>query len=318
MREAEKLMRILMTGAKGYIGRYSVQLFLAAGHTVIDYHRSQRVPFKTPQLIAVYGECYDVAHMVHVFQDHKVDAVVHLAGQSSPWVSLEVPYQTMEANVMSSIAILEAARICGIKRVVFYSSECAYGEHPDEACGLNTALVPRTVYGVTKATVEMLARVYNWQYGMSCVSIRCARVYGGKQLTPNTVTDMITAAVQGKKFTAATGADTYANLIHADDIADITYKATVMNPSRVNDMAVYNAVSQGVFLKDVLKIIAELVPGFQYEMGAGREVVNGVTNEQQGQWDMSATERDLDFHVKYTLREGLEAYYHFIKEELKV
>lgn len=309
-------MTVLVTGAKGYIGRYVTKLLLDDGHTVIDYHRDQQLPYENPKFIFAHGECYDVPRLLHVFKEYKVDAIIHLAAQSSPWVSLEVPIQTMEANLMSTIAILEAARISDIKRVVMYSSECAYGEHGYNSCDCNTALIPRTVYGVTKAGTEMLGRVYNWQFGMSCVSLRCGRVYGGRQLTPNVIKSMITAAVKGEKYTAETGADAYASLIHVDDIADITVRAVMVDPKKVNDMAVYNAASHGARLSEVLSTIKEFVPDFQYDMGPGMEVVNGIVNENQGEWDLSDSARDLGYKPKYTLKEGLQAYYAFMQKEL--
>lgn len=312
-------MNVLITGARGYIGRYTTELLLNNGHTVVDYHRGQNAGSnENKNYISIHGECYDVPRMLHVFKEYKIDAIIHLAAQSSPWVSLEVPVETMEANLMTTISILEAARITGIKRVVLYSSECAYGDHGYDKMTLDKPLIPRTVYGVTKAATEMLGRVYNWQFDMSCVSIRCGRVYGGKQLTPNIIKSMITAAATGEKFVAETGGDAYAALVHADDIADITYRATIMDPSKVNDIAVYNGFSHGTYLKDALATIKEFVPDFEYEMGPGLEVVNGIVNESQGEWDLSETERDLGFKPQYTLKEGLEAYYDFIKSELNL
>ncbi|MCC2253393.1 NAD(P)-dependent oxidoreductase [Ruminococcus sp. CLA-AA-H200] len=308
-------MRILVTGSKGYIGRYAVDLLLKEGHTIIDYDRDQMPPYKNPNRIFVHGECNDATRLLNVYKEYNVEAILHLAGQSSPWVSLDSPIETINSNMVATITVLDTARLAGIKRVVVFSSDAAYGEQGDKVCDAYSAMYPRTVYAVTKVANEMLARVYNINFGMSCVAIRCGRVFGGRRLTKDTLKDMLLAAVHGEKFVMEHGADQLMILVHVDDIADLILRALTVAPEKVSKMAVYNGMSYGAYVKDVVKMVQEFVPDFTYEVGPGREIVNGIENENPGKWDMTDTERDLGYKPKHSFMDELKLYYEFLKED---
>ena len=301
-------MNILVTGAGGYIGRGVTKELLGMGHTVVDLCRSIRRRRPEAGHVYVYGELYDIPRLLELIREHKIERIVHIAAQSSPSVSLDVPLQTIHTNIDGTAALLEAARLSGIKRVVLYSSDAAYGEHGDEPITLTSPLLPRTPYGVTKAATEMLGRAYNYSFGMECVSLRVGMVYGGDQLTANWVKSAVECAVRGEKYRLECGADQSLEMVHIDDVVYCTLAA--LFAERINDLAVYNVVSHCVKLRDALAEIARQVPGFEYDVGPGK------LTENQGVWDISETERDFGFRPKYTLSEGLEKYIIFMRELL--
>jgi UDP-glucose 4-epimerase len=301
-------MNILITGAGGYIGRGVTERLLQDGHTIIDYCRSLKDPYKDPRRIYVYGEMYDVSRMLEVFRNYDVDRVVHIAAQSSPSVSLDVPFQTVYTNITCTAALLEAARLKGIKRVVLYSSDAAYGDHNYAPITLNTALFPRTPYGVTKAATEMLGRAYNWSFGMDCVSLRVGMVYGGAQITPNWVKSSVESAIRGEKYVLPQGADQTLELVHIDDVVGCSYAAIFAE--KINELAVYNVVSHCVLLKDTLNIVKKLIPSFEFDVGPGK------ITEAQGSWDISDTVKDLNFTPRYSLEEGISRYIAFMRDHI--
>lgn len=304
-------MNIMITGSRGYIGRSMTTRLLEEGHTVVDYNRSLRTPYDDPKHIYAYGDLHDVPRMMDVMKENEIKAVVHIAAQSSPWVSRIVPYQTMDTNLMGTTALLEAARLTGAKRVILYSSECAYGEQNYRPCTLKTACFPRTVYGVTKAATEMLGRAYNINYGMECLTIRCGMVYGGTQITPNCLKDAVTCALKGEKYIEEHGADQPLNPVYIDDIADMSYNAIFAEEIDL-EMAVYNGISQNCTLPEACALIKEAVPEFEYELGPGNFM------ETHGKWDMDATYRDLGFKPRYSLKEGLARYVEYMRRKLNL
>lgn len=301
-------MTVLVTGGRGYLGRFIVRQLLDEGHTVINYCRDMQLPNPEPENKFVLGDLYDVSRLITVIQDYHVDRIIHTAGQSHPGLSKEIPFATVESNVMGTMGVLEAARQTGVQRVVLFSSECAYGEQGTDLLTLDRPLVPRTPYGVTKATCEMMGRAYNWTFGMNCVSIRCGQVYGPRHITQEYVRDAIQAALKGKPYHLKRGRDQRIQLIYVDDAADVTVKACFA--PRINDMAVYNASSgyQPTF-GEILELIQEQIPTAVFDVGPG-----DFGNETQGLFDLSDTERDLDYHPKVSLREGLSRYIDWLRE----
>ncbi len=298
-------LNILITGSEGYIGRGMTVKLLDEGHTVIEYSRDVKQPYENPKHIFTHGDLLDTARMITVLKEYNVDRIIHIAAQSSHIISFDVPFETVQSNITCTVSLLEAARICGIKRVVLYSSEAAYGDHGDTFMTLDKPLVPRTPYGVTKATTEMLGRAYNWSFGMDCVSLRVCMVYGGRQYTPNFVKMAIESGLRGEKFVMENGISQNLNMVHIEDAVTCSYNAIFAE--NINELAVYNVVSHFAKFGDILELLKEIIPGYEYDVGPG------ILTEQQGQWDIKDTERDLNFTPKYTVNSGIAKYVEFLK-----
>ncbi|CRK83054.1 NAD-dependent epimerase/dehydratase family protein [Neobacillus massiliamazoniensis] len=300
-------MNILVTGGKGYLGRYIVQELLNEGHSVVNYNRDVCLPSDNPKHSYVVGELYDVARLVTTIQIFKVDRIIHTAGQSHPDVGIEVPLATAEANVMGTMGVLEAARLTGIKRVVVYSSECAYGNTHKDLVTEDHPLNPRTPYGVTKAATEMMARAYNECYGLVCIALRVCQVWGPGQVMQEYIRDAIRAAVRGEAFSLERGRDQKFQLIYITDAA----KASVAACFTENESAlsVYNITGgyQPTF-GEVLTLLQEIIPDAQFDVGPG-----DFEYDDQGIFDISAAKADLGYIPLISLKEGLEAYVSWLR-----
>ena len=154
------MSEILLTGAAGQIGSALRARLPGYGWTVRAFDRVD-VP---GGLVGDLGSPADLDRAVD-----GVDAVVHLAGEpgESPWPQLR------DANVDGLLNLFEAARRAGIRRVVWASSNHATGFTPVTAdLPANTPARPDTLYGVTKAFGEALARYYVDRYGMQVACLR--------------------------------------------------------------------------------------------------------------------------------------------------
>ncbi len=300
-------MNILVTGGAGYLGKYIVTRLRKDGHRVLNYCRDLMQQGTDSEVIPVLGELYDIPRLIQVLKDYQVERIIHTAGQSHPGISVMAPLQTVEANVMGTMGVLEAARLTGVKRVVLFSSEAAYGEHENRPMTLDVPLIPRTPYGVTKAACEMMGRAYNWSFGMDCVSIRCSQVYGPLHVTQEYVRDAIKAGVRGEKYVLPHGRDHKIQMIHVRDAAEVTVQACFAE--HINDMAVYNASSgyQPTF-GEILEKLGEMIPGFEYEVGDGT-----VGSEQQGLFDLTETKKDLGYQPQVSLEQGLKEYIDWLR-----
>jgi UDP-glucose 4-epimerase len=146
-------MKVLVTGAAGFIGSTTAELLLAKGHEVValDNLVSGRVENVPSGAAFVEGDCGDSALVRSL---GSFDACVHFAARIEPGESMKYPEVFFSNNVASTFRLLEALVASGVERFVFSSSCAVYGnqvEMPmDESCSIN----PESPYGQTKRMVE--------------------------------------------------------------------------------------------------------------------------------------------------------------------
>ncbi len=297
-------MIVMVTGGRGYVGSYVVDELIRRGHTVVSYNRD--LPRPSGREIQVLGELYDIPRMLDTIRKYGIERIIHTAAQSHPDVSLEVPLATVEANVMGTTEVYECARLSGIKRVVAYSSECAYGHTPPGIVKESTPLRPRTPYGVTKAASEMMAMAYNECFGMDIIALRVSQIYGPGQIMQEYVRDAIKAAIRGEHYTLPRGRDQKFQLVHVTDVARASVSACFVGD---HSSHVYN-VTGGVqpTFGEVLDMLREMIPGASFEVGSG-----DLNYDDQGLFDLEAARRDLGYEPQVSLEEGLREYVRWLR-----
>ena len=177
-------MKVLITGGAGFIGSHLVRLLQSKGEdvAVVD-NFSTGLRENLPDGTAIY-EC-DVTspELANVFEAVRPDAVVHLAGQTTVHVSMADPGLDAAQNVIGSVHVLEQARQCGGKRVIFASTAASYGDVAEDHLPIDEfePLAPLSFYGLSKVTVERYLDLYHKAYDLDYVVLRFANVYGERQ-----------------------------------------------------------------------------------------------------------------------------------------
>jgi GDP-4-dehydro-6-deoxy-D-mannose reductase len=181
-------MRVLLTGAGGFVGRYVLAELAGRGHETIGAGLESRAPAhlaRAPGLLR--WERWDVTAEDAVQRGRALlrgtDAVLHLAGQASAARSFDDPRGTMRANFDGTVALLEAARAIEYAGalLVVGSSE-AYGRIAEGVpCGEDTALAPVSPYGVSKAAADLAARAWAKAYGLRAFVARAFSHTGAGQ-----------------------------------------------------------------------------------------------------------------------------------------
>jgi GDP-4-dehydro-6-deoxy-D-mannose reductase len=177
-------MRVLITGAAGFIGGFLVKQSVEAGSPVLG------IDIRRPDAGfagASFEECdvRDSARFLELVSKFRPECIFHLAAQSYPTVSLIRPLETMEANVGGTISLFECLRLSGCMPIVVVAcSSAEYG--PVEAADLpvreDHALRPLHPYGVSKVAQDLLAAQYFANYAMQAIRIRIFKTTGpGKQ-----------------------------------------------------------------------------------------------------------------------------------------
>lgn len=176
-------MRLLVTGGAGYIGSVVAARLLEDGHevTVLDDFSTGYREAVPPGATLVHGTVRDDAERV-LAEGAGADGVVHLAAKSLVAESVEHPGKYWSHNLGGTLALLEAMRRTGVRRLVFSSTAAAYGE-PESAPIEETAPArPTNPYGASKVAVDTALAEYAALHAFESVSLRyfnVAGAYGG-------------------------------------------------------------------------------------------------------------------------------------------
>jgi nucleoside-diphosphate-sugar epimerase len=284
-----------------------VTLMARRGEHVISYNRDYS-EHAEEGVTTVQGELYEIPRIAELCQEQSVERIIHTAGLSHPDLSVKLPIATITANVDGTLGVLEAARMAGVRRVVYFSSECAYG-HVDGLVSESVPLQPITPYGVTKAAGEMLGRVYSELHGMEVVSLRVTEVYGPGNPMPELMRDMLRAVINDEPYRLPSGADHRIRFIHVGDAAEAARLAAEADwPLE----AAYNIRGDTeVTVAELVGIVKELFPGSTIEIGPGH-----LHLDRQGPWTIEAAERDLGYRANHRLADGIREYADWLREHV--
>jgi len=184
-------MKVLVTGAAGFIGMHVSQILLARGDSVVgidDLNNYYDPTLKEARLARLVPDANfrfvrmnvaDRAAMESLFGTEKFDRVVHLAAQAGVRYSLVNPHAYIDSNIVGFTNVLEGCRHSGVQHLVYASSSSVYGG--------NTALPfsehhnidhPVSLYAATKKANELMAHTYSHLFGLPTTGLRFFTVYG--------------------------------------------------------------------------------------------------------------------------------------------
>jgi UDP-glucose 4-epimerase len=178
----------IVTGGAGFIGSHLVRGLLAAGHSVrvIDNFSTGRrenlagLAERHPaSLVVTEGTVTDVDFLRQHFTG--ADTVFHQAALPSVPKSVEDPLRCNFHNIDGTLAVLVAARDCGVRRVVYAASSSAYGDTPTLPKVETMPAQPLSPYALSKFAGEEYARIFHLIYGLETISLRYFNIFGPRQ-----------------------------------------------------------------------------------------------------------------------------------------
>ncbi|MDQ3790356.1 MAG: NAD-dependent epimerase/dehydratase family protein [Actinomycetota bacterium] len=181
-------MRALVTGGAGFIGSTLVDRLIKDGHDVTvvdDLSRGTRANLADAQATGKLQLCQvglNDPELEKVVADAAPEVVFHLAAQIDVRSSVTDPFDDATRNVLGTIAVAEASRKAGVRKVVFASSGGSiYGTPEDLPVAETAPLNPKAPYAASKVSAEVYLNTYRELYGLDCTHLAPANVYGPRQ-----------------------------------------------------------------------------------------------------------------------------------------
>lgn len=226
---------ILVTGAAGFIGSHVTELLASRGHRVVgldnfnDYYSPARKEQNVAEVVAncppgsvtyVRGDVRDRPLIARLFEEHRFEAVCHLAAMAGVRISVEDPHLYLDVNLVGTLNLLEAARYHGRPNFVLASTSSVYGgtdRHPFvEDDPADRPLAP---YPASKRAAEMLGFSYHHLHGLDFTAVRFFTVYGPRGRPDMMAYKVLDSIYEGGSVPLYNGGNMHRDWTYVTDIA---------------------------------------------------------------------------------------------------
>jgi nucleoside-diphosphate-sugar epimerase len=253
----------LVTGGAGFIGSSIVEALLAKGERVrvlddFSSGRKENLQGLKGSLEVVEGTIVDPATVQRAAQG--VDVIFHEAAIPSVARSVENPLATMEAGVIGTTNVLDAAREARVRRVVFAASSSVYGDTPVLPKVETMVPAPLSPYAVSKLVCEHLMRVYASLFGLETVSLRYFNVFGPKQDPKSeyaaAIPKFMTAAIRNKRPTVFGDGEQTRDFCYIDNVVAVNLLAASTS-KKLSGEVVNVACGKRISINQLIRHIGE-------------------------------------------------------------
>lgn len=300
MKSGFKNQQILLTGGSGYIGSHTVVQLLEAGAQVVILdnlcnskreviNRIEKITGRRPEFVV--GDIRDRALLRSIFNNHRIDSVIHFAGLKAVGESVEKPLDYYDNNVTGSLVLVEEMARVGVKTLVFSSSATVYGDPASVPIAEDFPLKPANPYGQSKLMIEDILRdLHKADDAWNIALLRYFNPVGAHESgligedpcgIPNNLMPFVAQVAVGKREKLAVFGNDYPtpdgtgvrDYIHVDDLAS-------------GHLAAINALNQQSGLITVNLgtgrgySVLEMIQAF--EMASGKPVAFEIINRRPG------------------------------------
>ncbi|MBL8063595.1 MAG: NAD-dependent epimerase/dehydratase family protein [Anaerolineales bacterium] len=296
-------MNFLITGAAGFLGSSLANQLAREGHQVrgLDDLSTGDPKVLAPDVHFTRGDVSDRPKLWTLLQD--VDVVYHFAARVSVQESILYPRDYNAVNVGGTVALMEAMRDVGVKRVVLASSGAVYGNIMEGSLKESDIPNPRSPYAVSKLSAEYYVRTIGNLWNIETVSLRIFNAYGpGQHLPPShppVVPHYLRQALRGGTLVAhGDGSQTRDYIYVADVVSAMVAASTAPN---IDGLVLNVGSGQETSIKDLIRLVLE-VTNSTANVVYNTQTSGGVSHMKA---DLSLTKDKLRFNPSIKLEDGL-------------
>jgi UDP-glucose 4-epimerase len=301
-------MNFLITGAAGFLGSSLANNLAREGHQVrgLDDLSTGDPQSLSPDVHFTRGDVSDRPKLWTLLQE--VDVVYHLAARVSVPESVLYPRDYNTVNVGGTVALMEAMRDVGVRRVVLASSGAVYGDLAGQP--LQEAVIPnpRSPYAVSKLAAEYYVRTIGRLWGIETVSLRIFNAYGpGQHLPashPPVVPYFLRQAQRGGTLVVHSDGTQTRDYVYVDDVMSAMVAASTAPD--VDGLVINVGSGIETSLRDLVKDVLD-VTGGQPEVIYNSQTSGGVSRMAA---DLTIAQDKLSYHPSIKLGDGLRLTLH--------
>ncbi|MEP0803958.1 MAG: NAD-dependent epimerase/dehydratase family protein [Chloroflexota bacterium] len=296
-------MNFLITGAAGFLGSSLANHLAREGHQVrgLDDLSTGDPQALAPDVHFTRGDVLDRPKLWTLLQE--VDVVYHLAARVSVPESVLYPRDYNHVNVGGTVALMEAIRDVGVRRVVLASSGAVYGNQADQPLKESLTPNPRSPYAVSKLAAEYYVRTIGGLWGIETVSLRIFNAYGpGQHLPPShppVVPHYLKQALRGGTLVAHGDGTQTRDFVFVDDVVSaLVAAATAPN---INGLVINIGSGRETSIRELIKAVLD-VTGSKVEVIYNAQTSGGVSRMCA---DISLAREKLGYRPSISLEDGL-------------
>src|SRR5882724_1403581 len=237
-------MRILVTGAAGFIGFHVANRLLTDGHDVVgldSVNQYYDVRIKEARLALlqqqrnfefVRAALADPEAMNQLFDRCAFDRVLHFAAQAGVRYSLERPDAYIGSNILGFLQVLEECRYRNVPHLVYASSSSVYGASTQMPFSVRRGAVhPLSIYGVTKRTNELMAHSYSYLFAVPTTGLRLFTVYGPWGRPDMVLFKFTKAIIEGRPIDVYNNGQMKRDFTYVDDVVEAVVRIMDVVPA---------------------------------------------------------------------------------------
>ncbi len=317
-------MNYLVTGGTGFIGSRVVRDLVRQGHEVTAFDRDPQKDMHSRLLNReeleshvklLRGDVCDFAQLAAAIQRQHIEAIIHTAALLLHDVNAD-PLLAVKVNCEGTVAVFEAARILGLKKVVWISSGSVYGPpeaYAQEYIPNDAPHYPQNLYGATKSLDEYFGAYYGDKYGLDAAAIRLVLVYGAWQSRGRTaalIRELVANPALGKPGRVPAARDNVLGWTYVDDAARAI---TLLAASPRTATRVFSVRGDIHSVGEMANYVAELLPESKVSFLSLEKSQSHLI--MTCKYDMSKIEQELGFHLRWNMRAGVKETINLLRAE---